>query len=506
MKIVLIYAKSQTLRRSVIGTYAKNETRGEYSRDEIYPPLGIATLAARLRSIGGYDVSLFDDSLDEIEDIVSAMHEADVVGISSLTPNAKRARELGLIARKEAGKLTVLGGPHPTTNPEYFLDAGAADICVQGEGDLTLPEILEHKDDPSAWGDIQGITYLEDGGKLHATPRRPLIKKMDEVPWPAYELYDMKRYFETMVTPGVPLMTSRGCPFSCTFCDAEMTPRSYRAMSARNTVDLMEALLDRFNPPQLFLFDDLFTIQRKRVIEICKEIVNRNLCFEWSCESRVDTVDLEMLRWMRRAGCVKVYYGLESGSPNVLLTMKKDVTPEKILHGAKLNRMTGMYFKFFILYGFPSDTEEDYKLTEELVAECRSNAISVSLLAPIPGTEVYEQIKDELLGDVTETEFHYWHHTEMWKHPRFSHEDLVAARQHLIEVHAISRQGWKAWLGRKWERACAVMRHPVLLMDMIEIHRRKKAHQKRIALDWGRTLARDPLRMQIPTVKMRELV
>ncbi len=502
MKIVLIYAKSQTLKQSVEGTYASGETRGEYSRDEIYPPLGIATLAARLRSIGGYDVELFDDSLDDVEEIVAAMHAADVVGISSLTPNAKRARELGLIARNECGKPTILGGPHPTTNPEYFLDAGAADICVQGEGDLTLPEILEHLDDRDAWKDIQGITFLGDDGNLVATPRRPLIKKMDEVPWPAYELYDMRRYFETMVTPGVPVMTSRGCPFSCTFCDAEMTPRQYRAMSAQNTVDLMEALIERYNPPQLFLFDDLFTIQRKRVIEVCKEIVRRNLSFEWTCESRVDTVDFELLRWMRKAGCVKVYYGLESGSPNVLLTMKKDVTPEKILRGAKLNRMVGMYFKFFILYGFPSDTEEDYALTEELVAKCRSNAISVSILAPIPGTEVYEQIKHELLGDVTETEFHYWHHTEMWKHPRFSHDELVAARKRLIERHARARNGWKSWLSRKWERLLAVVQHPVLLADFVDIHRRKRLHQKRIALDWGTTLSRDPLRLQIPTVKL----
>ena len=503
MNVVLIYAKSQTLKGSVAGTYADDAvTRGEYSRDEIYPPLGIAVLAARLRDLGGYDVRLMDDSLDELEEIREAMTWADVVGISSLTPNAKRARELGRIAREEVGRPTILGGPHPTTNPEYFLEAGAADVCVQGEGDLTLPELLEHVDDRAAWKDIQGITFLDEDGQLHATPRRALVKDMNTVPWPAYELYDMPRYFARMVTPGVPLMTSRGCPYSCTFCDAEMTPRQYRAMSAVNTVDLMEAVLERYNPPQLFLFDDLFTIQRKRVLEVCKEIVARNLSFEWTCESRVDTVDFEMLRWLRRAGCVKIYYGLESGSPNVLLTMKKDVTPEKILEGARLNRMVGMYFKFFILYGFPSDTEEDHRLTEDLVAQCRPNAISCSILAPIPGTAVYEELKDELVGDVTETEFHYWHHTEMWKHPRFSHEELVASRQRLLERHAESVRGPRAWLAKKWERLVAVMKHPVLILDYLEIRRRKRIHVQRIEAEWGRELRRDKLAMQIPTVKL----
>jgi len=312
----------------------------------------------------------------------------------------------------------------------------------------------------------------------------------------------MSRYFERMVTPGINIMTSRGCPFSCTFCDAEMTPRQYRAMKPERAVDLIQHLLDTYNPPQIFFFDDLFTIQRKRVIGICKEIVKRKLAFEWSCESRVDTVDYEMLRWMRRAGCVKIYFGLESGSPNVLVTMKKDVTPEKILRGAKLTRQIGIYSKFFILYGFPSDTAEDHRLTEELVAEARSSAISVSILVPIPGTEVYEQIKHELVGDVTETEFHFWHHTEMWKHPRFSHDELIAERDRLLKVHARAIGGWKHRLGKKWERLCMTVSHPVLLLDFIDILRRKHAHRKRIAKQWGERLARDPLKMQIPTVKL----
>ena len=102
-------------------------------------------------------------------------------------------------------------------------------------------------------------------------------------------------------------------------------------------------------------------------LAICKEIVARGLFFEWACESRVDTMDFEMLRWLRKAGCVKIYYGLESGSPDVLVTMKKGLTPEKILAGAKLNREVGMYFKYFILYGFPNEKKKDHKLTEEIV-------------------------------------------------------------------------------------------------------------------------------------------
>lgn len=500
MKVVLIYAKSQTLRGAVANTYAgEDTTRGEYSRDEIYPPLGISTLAGVLESLGKHEVRLIDDSLDPIEEIREGMVWADVVGISSLTPNAKRARELGQISKGEYGRPTILGGPHPTTNPEYFLESGAADICCQGEGDFTLPEVLDKLHAPEAWDTIQGITFLKEG-ELHATPRRELISNLDEHPRPAYHLYDMEKYFAKMVTPGITVMTSRGCPFSCTFCDAEMTPRQYRSMSPLQVVDLFEQLIETYNPPQLFIFDDLFTIQRKRVIGICKEIVERGLFFEWSCESRVDTVDFEMLRWMRKAGCVKVYFGLESGSPEVLVTMKKDVTPEKILAGAKLTRSVGIYFKFFILYGFPSCTQADHLLTEDLVAKARPSAISVSILVPIPGTEVFEQIKHELIGDVTETEFHFWHHTEMWKHPRFTHEELELERDRLLNRHKMVVQSWQHKVLKKWERVLAVMKNPVLLADYMEIRKRKAAYLKRIKAQWGTSFARDGQAMQIPMV------
>lgn len=508
MKVVLIYAKSQTLRGKAANLHAvEDATRGEYSRDEIYPPIGIATLAGRLLAdtTHAYEVVLKDDSLDDLEDIKDAMRWADVVGISSLTPNARRARELGRIAKTEIGRPVVMGGPHPTTNPEYFLEAGAADICCQGEGDFTLPEVLQAIREPERWDGIQGITFLRDGA-LVQTPRRELIRDLPTMPFPAYELYDMERYFDRMVNPGISLMTSRGCPYSCTFCDAEMTPRLYRAMPPERAVDLMEMLLRRYDPPQLFIFDDLFTIQRKRVIGICKEIVKRGLCFEWSCESRVDTVDFEELRWMRKAGCVKIYYGLESGSPNMLVTMKKDVTPEGILKGAQLTRQIGIYFKFFILYGFPSDTVEDHRLTEDIVRKARSDAVSVSLLVPIPGTEVYEEIKDKLIHDVTEKEFHFWHREEMYKHPVFSHEELNAERERLLKVHAAAVRGIVPKLWRKWERFVTVVKNPSLLGDFVEILRRKAAYKKRIRaggwIDRSHGVTADKVNLQIPSVKI----
>lgn len=507
MKVALIYAKSQAIREKAAAIFSDDKAvKGELARDEIYPPLGIAILAAELEALG-HDVKLFDDSIDELSDIRSAMEWSDIVGISSLTPNARRARELGKIAKDEIGRFVILGGPHPTTNPEFFLNAGAADICVQGEGDETLPEILAAYKNPEKWADILGITYMKDG-VMTATTRRALVKKIDPLPYPAYHLYDIPKYMRLMVNPGVTMITSRGCPYACTFCDAEMTPRQYRAMSPEKTVDLMEFLIKKYNPPQLVLFDDLFTIQRKRVIAICQEIVKRGLYFEWICESRLDTMDFEMLRWMRKAGCVKVYYGLESGSPDVLVTMKKGLTPEKIVNGAKLNREVGMYFKYFILYGFPNEKHNDHRLTEDIVRQSRPNAICVSVLQPIPGTEVFEQLKPHLLMDVADIEFHYWHSTETFKHPHFSHSELHAERDQLLKVHAREMSKFSNKLHRKWERLVAMIKHPVLIGDWLEVRKRRKSFIKRVhssdwAHIWSGRESRDAVALQVPTVNTK---
>ena len=503
MKVALIYAKSSMVRERAAATFEDREAvKGELARDEIYPPLGIAILAGHLLRRGGYDVRLCDDSIEDEATVREHLDWADVVGISALTPNARRARELGQMARSEFGKFVIMGGPHPTTNPEFFLEAGAADVCCQGEGDETLPELLEHLEDRWKWSEIQGITFLSEAGEQVQTPRRPLWRKMDELPFPAYHLYDIPRYMRRMVNPCVTLITSRGCPYACTFCDAEMTPRQYRAMSPERTVDLIEQIITRYDTPQLMFFDDLFTIQRKRVIAICREIVRRGLHFEFACESRLDTMDYEMLRWLRKAGCVKIYYGLESGSPNMLITMKKGITVEKLERAAKLNREVGMWFKYFLIYGFPEETPEDHRKTEEVIRRTRPDSVCLSLLQPIPGTEVYEQLKPLLIRDVAEMDFHYWYATESYKHPIFTHQELREDREKLLRIHSEATISLKARLHRKLERLMAMVRHPELVGDWFEIRRRRKQYQARVrAGEWKSAFdraSRDARGVQVP--------
>ena len=210
-----------------------------------------------------------------------------------------------------------------------------------------------------------------------------------------------------------------------------------------------------------------------------------------------------MLRWMRRAGCVKIAYGLESGSPRLLTTMKKGVTPDKVRAGSKLNRQLGMYFKFFILYGFPEELPEDHRYTEELVTETRPDSICVAMLQPIPGTELYESIKDSLLQDVAEIEFHYWHSTETFKHPTFSHAELNQERDRLLKVHANATKHWLPRLQRKFERLWTMITHPYLIGDLIDVKLRRRRHLKRVqesAWSYIYDGSRDDVALQVPNV------
>jgi radical SAM superfamily enzyme YgiQ (UPF0313 family) len=164
-----------------------------------------------------------------------------------------------------------------------------------------------------------------------------------------------------------------------------------------------------------------------------------------------------------------------------------------------------MYFKFFILYGFPEDTPEDHRLTEELIAQTKPDAVCCSILQPIPGTEVYEQLKPLLLKDVAEIDFHYWHSTETFKHPTMTHEQLHQDRERLLKVHAKATKHVLPRLQRKAVRLWSMITHPGLVRDLFEIKMRKRRYLKRVAQSdwsWTNTEKRDVVALQVPTVKV----
>ncbi len=329
-------------------------------------PLGILYIAAVLEE-EGHEVKVMDPYSDvppnEIKSEISEWGP-DVVGISSTTPQINRAFEITKLV-KELGIPTILGGVHPTVMPREVLRDESVDFIVIGEGEETTKELVKNLDSPHK---VKGIGYKEDG-KLKFTKPRPLIKNLDSMPFPARHLLPQRWYFAPPRLRGVwtnslaTVMASRGCPYRCIFCSSHlMFGRKTRRRSIENILEELEQLRRDFNIDSVWFADDTFTLDSEWTISFCDRLKSKEWGdFVWGCQARVNTVNREMLKAMKEAGCVQIDYGVESGSEKVLKILQKDITPDQVIRAFKITKEVGIQrFASFIL-GTPGEKMEDIK-------------------------------------------------------------------------------------------------------------------------------------------------
>jgi radical SAM superfamily enzyme YgiQ (UPF0313 family) len=407
-------------------------------------------------------VEILDDSLSDDDHIRERMRACKYVGISSLTPNVPRALEL-IRMGKEAGRKVIVGGAHASSEPPYFLERGA-DLVVIGEGDRTLPELIKALENDAPLDPVQGIGYMENGAP-HFTEPRPLIRDLDALPDPAWDLVDMEKYFEVMGLRCFITMATRGCPFACSFCNKLMSPRQYRKRDPVKVVDEAQEYLARFRCDRIYFVDDIFTCDRDWVMAFCREVIRRKLKFTWECESRVNLVDLDMLLFMRKAGCIKIHFGVESGSERILQSMNKKITPKQIQDAARCARLAGIWYKFFLLFGFPWETWEDMHATRKMVFDAAPDILAISLLIPMPGSAIWEQIQDRLLPEARDFEgLHYYHRKPNYKHDNLTHEELAGFRDELTRDYNAYYNSRRRKLKRAWEKVTYGLSHPGYLL------------------------------------------
>jgi len=398
------------------------------------PPLGITYLGAVLEK-AGLPVKLLDCRLSEAKDIIHEIESADIVGISAPSVLAKGALELAGYA-KSLGKITVVGGPHATISPDFFLRdrEGLVDFVVRGEGEHTLLELVQKLSDGEDWKEVEGIFYLKDSKIVH-TPDRPAIRNLDDLPFPARHLLPMKEYLrrwkKTIGYTFLNLLSSRGCPYSCFFCSKEIFGKVYRARSTKNVVDEMEFMVEKYAPDHLFFNDDVFTLNRWRVLQICNELIERRLKVDWGCESRVDTVDHELLKAMKKSGCTRIAYGVESGSQRILNVLKKNVTAEQVKRATSLTKKVGIQVVHYLIVGTPGETVEDIELTKRLIRETNPDYIGVSFFTPFPGGESWKLLEDRLL--ITDLEQFDYFDSPVFKHENFPPEQLKEIRLEMLK-------------------------------------------------------------------------
>jgi anaerobic magnesium-protoporphyrin IX monomethyl ester cyclase len=350
---------------------------GDLDADFHQTPYGLFSLGAQAMR-AGHAVKVFNlssFSWRRVEDVVRAL-DADVFGMSCWTANRRGvALVASLIRRIHLGAHIVIGGPHATPlAPEMLEHHPDIDTVVTGEGDDTFVELLGRLTAGVPLAGLAGTVY-RDGPAIVRAPERPSIPDIDALASP----HD---YFSTHI-----VMTSRGCPWQCTFCGAETSwGRGFRGQSVRYVLDSLESALARLPVRMIHIKDDTFTTNKKRVIEICRGIRERKLNFFWSCDTRVDVLSEELLREMRLAGCQRLSLGVESGSAAILKAINKKITVDQIVRSTELAKRYGVEVRYYMMLGNRGETRGTFEETLAFLERAKPHQYLFSCLSIYPGT------------------------------------------------------------------------------------------------------------------------
>ncbi len=378
-------------------------------------PIGLAYLAAVLEK-AGHSVKIFDFQLSYIshEKLKEELEKGiDVVGISITTFTSGSGYKIASFVKEISPKtLVVMGGPHTTALGSEVLDeCKNADFFVFGEGEITLVELLEAIDKNKPFGEVDGIGFWEGNKKVITKPRK-FIEDLDSLPIPAYHLFDVAKYRPVMgmfkKLPFANIMASRGCPFDCTFCNKLVWGYKLRLRSPKNIVDEMVFLKERYNVKEIAFFDDTFTINRSRTIEICKDIKNRAKDIIWKCSARVDTVDKELLAIMKEAGCYSIGYGIESGNQEILNNICKKITLEQSKNAVKWAKEVGMEVRAYFMLNIPGDTIETTEQTIEFSRELDPDFVDFEIVHPYPNTVLWRMIENNPKYHIIKEKWKNW--------------------------------------------------------------------------------------------------
>jgi anaerobic magnesium-protoporphyrin IX monomethyl ester cyclase len=354
---------------------------GDLDADFFQTPYGLLSLGAQaLRA--GHQVKVLNLSgfaWSRVEEVIAAL-DADVFALSCWTANR---RGVGLtvkeIRRRHPQAHIVVGGPHATPLPrEVMRHYPEIDTLCEGESEGSFMEIVERLVAGASTKGVAGTWYREGSDVVQASSRDS-IQNLDTLASP-------HSYYDTHI-----FMTSRGCPWACTFCGAESSwGRGFRGQSVPYVLDALEQATSRARVKMLQIKDDTFTTNKKRVLELCRGIRDRKLKFLWSCDTRVDVLNEELLREMRLAGCQRLSLGVETGSPTILKNIDKKITVDKIVEAADMAKKYGVHVRFYMMLGNRGETAQTFRETLDFLARAKPHQYIFSCLSIFPGTHDFK--------------------------------------------------------------------------------------------------------------------
>lgn len=365
-----------------------------------YPPLSLMSIASFIQSESDHECTILDAQLDNLEyDTVEQQVRAyapDVVGITCFTVQLVDVHNTIKAARRAGVRYVVLGGPHINDFPKESVDLPGVDAVVKGEGQKPMLELLNVWDRGEVAKGIPGVMAHPDD----PIPEEDVYfsNDLDEYPIIDRAMVDYQKYYDVMGEGGIftTMITSRGCPYRCTFCN---TPRHrYRVMSPSRVCDELETCT-QLGIREIYFVDDTFNITNRRVHELCDEILKRGIDISWTVRFRVKGVDRPLLEKMKAAGCARIQLGVEQGTEEGLLRLKKDVTSREIEHAFALCREVGIHTVAYFMIGTPTErSRQDVLDTIDYSIRLNPDFVMYNILTPFPGTTLYDEgVRDGVL-------------------------------------------------------------------------------------------------------------
>ncbi len=360
-----------------------------------YPPLGLLYVAAFIEHNTSHQVEILDTHLDtltydQIEEEVRR-RKPDIVGIQAMTFTVIDATLTAkAVKRVDKSIPVVFGGPHVFIYPSETMKIPEVDYIVVGEGEVTFPQLIDalaEGRDPST---VNGIGYRDHQGDIKLTPLVGLNQDLDTLPMPARHLVPQHRYYSVLAksVPITTMMTSRGCPMQCIFCDRPHLGKQFRYRSPKSVVDEMEAC-EKMGIREIFVYDDTFTIRRDRVIEICRQKVERGINIAWDVRAHINTISDPVLDALAAANCTRIHYGVEAGTEEITKVLKKGINLDRTREVFKKTKAHGITTLGYFMIGNPGETKQQAMETIEFARNLHADFIHLSVATPFPATELY---------------------------------------------------------------------------------------------------------------------
>ncbi|MDP6642285.1 MAG: radical SAM protein [Candidatus Nanoarchaeia archaeon] len=431
-----------------------------------YPPLGLAYLSSILRK-NDIDHDILDLRLyDNWKELLISKLKNDYViaGMASTVFDHPSAKELASIIKEHRPKTKVIvGGAHPTLVKDKILKKDENfDFVLVGEGELTFSELCIALKENKKLDDIKGLIFRDDD-KIIINESREYNNNLDELPFPEYEKFDLKKYHGDTTIKGIlgrktifPMSTSRGCPYSCTFCSVPVfTGKLFRVRSPKNVVDEMKVLKEKYNVGTIDVLDDNFSMNLERAKQICRLIIKNKLNIKWSTPNgiRADRLDDELAMLMKKAGCSELAIGIESVDNEVLKKMKKGENIEAIERGISLLKKYDISIKGFFIIGSNGETKESVLKMLDFAKKHEFKTARFNMLIPYPGTEMASLIDENKYWTVDNPEEELVKYTHIADEVRSIYETPSLNSKDKIEAYNIIVKGWEDYeLSKNWKK------------------------------------------------------